>query len=122
TAPVPQAFLETWAKAAMVKSELAKVSGSIKFQGSAKIKPGSLLEIAGLGKRFNGSGYVGAVTHLIEKGNWTTEASLGISPDWFASNPDISSPSAAGLLPPVRGLQNGVVKKIHEDPDGEFRV
>ena len=32
------------------------------------------------------------------------------------------SPTAAALLPAIQGLQNGVVKKIHEDPDGEFRI
>lgn len=122
TTPLPGDQLQAWASAEMLKSELAKISGSIRFQGSSAIAPGGLLQISGLGKRFNGSGFVGAVTHRIENGNWTTEATLGVNPEWFACKPDISGPPVGGQVPPARGLQIGVVKKIDADPAGERRV
>lgn len=122
TTPLPTQQLQAWASAEMLKSELAKITGRIRFQGSSSIKPGDLLQISGLGKRFNGNGFVGAVTHHIEAGTWTTEATLGVSAEWFASKPDISGPPVGGQLPPVRGLQIGVVTKIDADPAGERRV
>lgn len=122
TTPLPNDQLLAWADAEMLKSELARITGSIRFQGSAKIKAGGLLEIAGLGRRFNGKGFVGAVTHRIQSGNWTTEAALGVDAAWFAARADISGPPVGALLPPVRGLQIGVVKKIDADPEGEGRV
>lgn len=114
--------LQAWAKGAMLKAELAKISGKIKFQGSAAIAPGDLLAVGGFGSRFDGTGYVGGVTHAVEGGNWTTEVSLGLGPEWFASEAGIAADPAAGLLPPVRGLQTGVVKQIQDDPEGAFRV
>ena len=122
TAAIAADSLAAWAKAAMMKSELAKISGKIKFQGSAALNPGDLMEVNGFGTRFDGTAYVGGVTHAIEEGIWTTEASLGLDPEWFSSEPGIAADPASGLLPPVRGLQNGVVKQIQDDPDGECRV
>lgn len=122
TTPLPADQLQTWARAEMLKSELAKITGKVRFQGSAQVTPGALLQIGGLGKRFNGTGFVGAVTHRIEAGNWTTEATLGVDPEWFASKADVSGPPVGGQVPPVRGLQIGVVRKIDSDPANEKRV
>jgi Rhs element Vgr protein len=120
--PLPDDQLKSWASAVMLKSELAKITGRITFQGSSSIAPGGLLQIEGLGKRFNGRGFVGAVTHRIENGQWTTEAAMGVDPAWFAARPDVSGPPVGAQIPPVRGLQIGVVKKIDADPAGERRV
>ncbi len=122
TSPLPADQLQSWAKAAILAREMAKISGKIRFQGSSNIAPGGLLQIGGLGKRFNGKGFVGAVNHRTENGNWTTEATLGVDPAWFASKPDVSGPPAGAQAPPVQGLQIGVVKKINADPAGERRV
>lgn len=122
TAPLAQAQLQSWAEAAMLKSELSKIRGKLRLQGTAEALPGSLLEVDGLGKRFDGAGFIGGVTHEIEGGNWTTEVSLGVDPAWFATERDISPPPASAQLPPARGLQIGVVQKIDADPAGELRV
>ena len=122
TTALPNDQLTAWAGAEMLKSELARISGRIRFQGSSSIAPGGILQINGLGKRFNGNGFVSEVTHRLEPGNWTTEATLGVDPAWFASRPDVLGPPVGAQLPPVRGLQIGVVKKIDADPGGERRV
>jgi uncharacterized protein involved in type VI secretion and phage assembly len=35
---------------------------------------------------------------------------------------DIESPSASGMIPGIKGLQTAIVKKIHEDKDGQHRI
>jgi Rhs element Vgr protein len=110
--------LKDWAQAIMLQSELAKVSGLVKFPG-AQLNPGDMLQLTGLGQRFSGNAYVGAIRHEVKDGRWTTEATLGIKPEWTACP---GRPSAAGLLPPVTGLQIGVVSQIDQDPAGDFRV
>jgi len=114
--------LTNWAKAQATKSEYAKARGHIKFQGSALAKPGKLIELKGLGKRFNGNAYLSGVVHDISDGDWITTARIGISPEWHTAQVKTEAPLAAGLLPGIQGLQIGKVKQIHDDPDGEFRV
>ncbi|MEM1320091.1 MAG: type VI secretion system tip protein VgrG [Bacteroidota bacterium] len=114
--------LEVWAKAEGTKSTYAKVRGAVKFQGSALAKPGTLVQLKGFGKRFNGKGFVSGVEHRISDGNWVSTAQLGLSPDWFTETVRTEAPLAAGLLPGIQGLQIGKVQQIHDDPDGEFRV
>lgn len=115
--------LTSWASAKLLKSKIAKIDGSVSFQGSALVKPGVMITLDGVGDRFNGDAYVTAVEHTIEDGDWVTKASFGLNFDWFEEEtPNVSAPPASGLLPSVSGLQTGKVMEIHEDPDGEFRV
>ncbi len=114
--------LKNWIKGQQVKSALAKIRGNMKFQGSAKAKIGSIIEAKGVGNRFNGDLYISAVKHIISKGQWHTEVEFGMSPDWSAEYRDLAAPPAAGLLPPVEGLQIGVVSKLDEDPLQQHRV
>lgn len=117
-----QTDLKAWADAQMLKSWMSKITGIAKFQGSSKVKPGTQIELKGVGDRFNGTAYVGAVTHFITGGDWTTDAGIGLSASWFAEQNDVVAPPASGILPAVKGLQVGVVKQIDQDKDGEFRV
>lgn len=107
--------LKIWARAQQVKSGLARVRGRMKFQGSAAARPGTMIELDGVGDHFNGNVFVSSVTHRIGDGNWTTEADFGLAPDWFAEQHDVMAPPAAGLLPGVDGLQIGVVTKLKDD-------
>lgn len=120
----PQAAdaLKVWADAQLVKSELAKIRGTVRFQGNATLQAGDLLDIAGLGQRFDGTAYVGAVTHEFVENQWTTVATVGVDPAWFAARPDVSAPAAYAQLPSVAGLQIGTVKQIQDDPGKQFRV
>jgi Rhs element Vgr protein len=115
-------MLTTWAKAKAVKSAYAKMTGSVQFQGSAAVMPGELIELKGVGERFNGKGFVSGVVHELQDGNWITTVTLGISPDWFTEQLKVEAPLASGLLPGVQGLQIGIVKQINSDPDNELRV
>ena len=114
--------LKSWAKAQQLKSGLSRLRGSMLFQGSAKAKVGSLIELAGVGKRFNGNVYVTAVTQDIRDGNWHTRADFGLAPTWYAESRDLEAPAASGLLPGIDGLHLGIVKKLAEDPEGQFKV
>lgn len=122
TVPLVQAALTSWAKAQQIKSELARVRGRLKFQGSALAKAGVLIELVGVGARFNGNLFVSAVHHEIADGNWTTEVEFGLSPSWSVERTDVMAPPASGWLPGVCGLQVGVVLKLNEDPEAEHRV
>lgn len=121
-AEVDSSELNGFAKAAITWAELGKVTGTLRFQGSSLVHPGGVLQIDGLGKRFNGRGFVGGLRHDIRQGTWTTEVKLGVDPRWFASRPEVSGPPATGLVPPIRGLQYGIVKAITNDPDSAYRV
>ena len=114
--------LKDWAKSQQVKSSLAKVTGRMKFQGSAKAKVGKTIELLGVGDRFSGKVFVTAVKHTIEEGDWSTEVDFGLSPAWFAEKRDIVAPPASGLLPGVEGLHIGIVAKLDEDPEGQNRI
>jgi len=114
--------LKSWADAQQVKAGLARIRGRMKFQGSARATPGSLIELDGVGAHFNGNVFVSSVRHQIIAGNWISEVSFGMSPDWFAEQTDLVAPPASGWLPGVEGLQIGVVMKLDDDPDEQSRV
>ncbi len=121
-ASLPSDDLTEWSKAQMIRSEYAKIQGEAKFQGTNLLEPANYITLEGLGDRFSGKHLVSGVTHVIEDGNWITEVALGLSPQWFTQQPDVMAPPAAGLLPGARGLFNGTVKKMFDDPDGQFRI
>ncbi|NTX17199.1 type VI secretion system tip protein VgrG [Myxococcus sp. CA056] len=122
-AELQSADLQDWASAELLLSKLAKIRGSVRFHGSALAHVGKMLELGGVGPRFNGVAFISAVHHHIEDGRWMTAADFGLSPRWFTvENPDIAAPDAAGQLPPIKGLQTGVVQQVAKDPGGELRV
>lgn len=114
--------LTSWSQAQMVKIGYAKIQGEAKFQGTAAVEPGKYLTLAGIGDRFSGVHFVSGIVHNISNGNWITEASIGMSPEWFTEEPDVVSPSAAGLLPGTRGVFTGTVMAMFNDPNGQFRI
>jgi Rhs element Vgr protein len=115
--------LQDWSSAELLKARLSKIRGSARFQGNAKVEVGKTVELAGLSARFNGAVWVSGVHQRVAAGRWLTTIEFGLSPRWFtAETPDIAAPDASGQLPPVRGLQTGVVKQVAKDPGGEYRV
>lgn len=114
--------LQSWADSLLLRSRLAKVRGSVRFNGYADIKPGNTIALYGLGERFNGKAFVAGVQHEIGNGNWHTEVRFGLSPQYFTATTNSNSLPAAGLLPAISGLQIGKVTQLQDDPDGEDRV
>lgn len=117
-----EAELQAWTDAAMLKSRLAKICGRAKFFGFAAIKPGQLIELQGVGDRFNGKAFVSAVRHDVGNGAWDTHVQFGLPLRWFHRSPEIMDVPAAGLLPGVQGLQIGKVVQLQDDPEGEHRI
>ena len=114
--PIESTALQSWVKGRQIKAGLARMRGSMRFQGSADAKVGELMELAGVGSRFAGNVFVSAVRHSIADGNWTTEVEFGMPQDWFSEKRDLVAPPASGLLPGIEGLHVGVVKKLDADP------
>ncbi len=122
TVPLESEFLSTWAKAQQLKSGLARIRGHVSFQGSALVKPGTIIELAGVGERFNGNIFVSSVSHSVSDGNWLTRAEFGMSPNWFTETHETMARPAAGLTSGVSGLHIGIVKKLDADPESQHRV
>ena len=121
-APTEEKALKQWVDGMALKAGLARYQGSVSFYGSAKVKPGTLIELKGLGKRFNGNLFVGSVTHTIEDNEWTTEAGAGVPAMNITDEPDVVSPPAAGFLPGLQGLHAAVVEKLDGDPQKAQRI
>ncbi|NDI99686.1 type VI secretion system tip protein VgrG [Flavobacterium sp. LaA7.5] len=122
TAPLESPDLTNWSKAQLVKSEFSKIQGEAKFQGTSTPNPGQYITLAGLGDRFNGDHIMSGVIHDISDGNWITKVNIGLPFGWFTEEPDVVAPPASGVLPGVRGLSIGTVKKMYEDPDSQYRI
>jgi Rhs element Vgr protein len=114
--------LQAWADAQLLKSRLAKIQARVKLKGYPEAKPDTLIELKGVGQRFNGQAYVSGIRHEMTGGTWHTHLQLGLSPQWFYQEADLIEKSAAGLLPGVNGLQIGVVVQLQDDPAGEDRI
>jgi len=117
-----QPELQAWADGRLLKERLAKVRGRVKFQGFAGVLPGKIIEVTGIGERFEGEMYVSGVRHTVVNGNWETDVQFGLNPELFAETVNLRPLPAAGLLPAVSGLQIGVVTVLENDPDGEDRI
>jgi len=121
-APTDTAVLKVWADSLALKAGLARYRGKFSFYGAAEVVPGCIIELKGLGKRFNGKAFIGSVTHIIEKNEWITEAGIGIDPVSITDEPDVTAPLASGLLPGTKGLHAGVVRKLDGDPLNQYRI
>lgn len=121
-APLPKDNLKEWANAHLVKSRLALLQGKVSFVGHVKPAINKVIELSGFGNRFDGQALITGVHHAIEMGAWVTTVWLGLDQEWFHETPNISMPPAGGLIPAIQGLHIGVVKQIHADPDGAYRV
>ena len=121
-APMEQGELKEWADALMIKSRLARLQGSVTFFGNATPKLNTMVTLSGFGARFNGDALVTSLRHTVRDGLWKTTAGFGVPAAWGHENRNVSATPAGGLLPSIQGLHQGVVKKISDDPDGQFRV
>jgi Rhs element Vgr protein len=121
-APSDSKVLKAWADSMALKAGLARYRGKFSFYGAAEAIPGCIIDLKGLGRRFNGKAFIGSVTHFIKDNEWITEAGIGIDSGCITDEPDVVSPPAAGLLPGMEGLHTAVVKKLDGDPAREYRI
>lgn len=117
-----QPEIDAWAEARMARSRFARIRGTVRLQGNEALKPGVLVELEGMGDRFNGTAFVSGVRHLLGDGNWESIVQIGLPPAWHAETHAIDAPAASGFHPAVAGLQVGVVTQLQDDPDGADRI
>ena len=120
--PLEKEALNSWANAQLIKSRMSRFTGTILCEGNAAVKPNTIVEIKGIGKKLNGNAYVNGISHELFEGRWLTEISVGLQKEWFSQQVPINPLKAAGRIPGMSGLHIGIVKKTYEDPEGEFRV
>ncbi|TPN86213.1 type VI secretion system tip protein VgrG [Aquimarina algicola] len=121
--PITTDEAEELTNSILLKYRMSKYRGSIKFPGSALVKPNTLISLNGLGDLFDGNAYVSAVTHSFSEGNWSTDVQIGISTEWHSQKAvNSSGPEAKGELTGVKGLQVGIVKSIYDENETEYRV
>ena len=114
--------LQNWADATLLKTGLSRFRGTFSFQGNASVTPGCIIELTGMGARFNGKVFVGAVTHRVQEGAWITEVEMGISSMNITQRTDVVAPPASGWIPGIEGLHIGKVSKLTDDPDSNYRI
>jgi phage protein D/phage baseplate assembly protein gpV len=114
--------LQGRASALVARSRLALIRGRISVPGTHDVAPLDTVAIKGVGDRFNGKALVTAVRDRIDLQGWVTDVQFGLGAAPFVERPGVAAPPAAGLLPPISGLQIGVVEAIQDDPDKELRV
>ena len=117
-----QQELDGWTRAQLWKSRLARIRGTIAFQGSRDVNPGELIDLGGLGDRFNGVAYISGVRHTLGGGDWETSVQIGLDPRWHYQNFSVNAAPAVGFNPAVNGLHIGVVAQLQDDPSGEERI
>ena len=114
--------LQSWTNARMLRSQLSKIVGRIKILGNNEIKPGTIINIEGLGDRFNGSAFISGVSHSYAS-NWNTHLHIGLDHKFLTeSYDDVQAIPSSSLLPAISGLHVGKVTAIHDDPLGENRI
>jgi Rhs element Vgr protein len=114
--------LAAWASSRLTRSRLSLLRGTATTGGRTDLVPLDVVELVGVGDRFNGDAIITGVTHRIDRNGWRTELRFGLPSEAFARRSDIADVLAGGLLPPVQGLHVGVVGDYEEDELGEHRI
>ena len=105
----------------MARNRLSMLRGRFTVSGRTDLKVMDVVRIVGVGSRFDGP-LVTGLAHRVDGLGWRTDIQLGLSPEGFCLRDGIADPPAAGLLPPARGLQVGVVDGFQEDPSHLDRI
>lgn len=116
--------LTAWASSKLLRSRMAKIKGRVRIYGVNNVKPGDVVTLQGVGKRFNGIAFVSGVLHSFSiNSTWYTDILFGFAQEWFYEQYDnINDAPSAGLLPAMNGLVTGIVTDIVDQKGGEFRV
>ncbi|QEC77995.1 type VI secretion system tip protein VgrG [Mucilaginibacter ginsenosidivorax] len=116
-----QQQLQNWSDSYELRNHLSKNVGRVRIQGNAKVKPGTMITLAGVGDRFNGNVFVSGIMHIFD-GFWSTDVQFGWSEDWFYKKEDVMNKPTSGLLPGVNGLLIGTVLDVNDADQSQYRV
>ena len=122
SAPLAQADLKSWADSTLLRLRMNAMKGTVSFIGSALAKPGKMMELSGVGQRFDGTAFMVAVKHSMVEGLWTTTVRFGAPDKPIFEKEQFSYTPANGLMPAIHGLQLAKVVKISEDPASQYRI
>ena len=115
--------LKDIANSKLLHSRLARTRGKIVMQGIADLKVDSYITMEKVHDHYKGDMYVTGVRHIIEQGNFKTEAIIGLDQHSFdPETTDGSTPDNMGLMPGPRGLFIGEITKMSDDPNNDNRV
>jgi Rhs element Vgr protein len=120
--PLTQDELTAWANGRLLRMRMAAFKGNVSIIGNADVKPNTNIELARVGKNYDGNVFVAAVKHSIADGQWTTDIRFGLDDKSITEKVNFSAKPADGQVPPAHGLQVATVKKLAGDPDSEFRI
>ena len=120
--PMAPEELQVWANSSLLRMRMGAIKGSVTIIGNARVKTGCIIELEGVGAKFNGKAFVAAVNHIIENGEWQTEVKFGLDTKCTDEQPDCLYMAAGGQLPPIHGLHIATVQKIFDDPRSLYRV
>jgi len=114
--------LQDWSDAYALRSKISKICGRIRVKGKSDIKPGVMINLQGIGDRFNGNVFVTGVLHHYQ-GLWQTDIQFGWKEDWFYKKEGVVDRASSGLVPGVNGLLIGLVKSVSDtEQGGQYRV
>jgi len=119
--------IQQMAKARAAKNSLSKIKGKLKTYGNITAKCGEYLQTEKASSAIDGKPLLISVEHhTIENGCWNTEYHFGLENNQsFAQSISSSTSSTAqqiGQTNTVNGLQIGIVTKIFDDDENEFRI
>jgi len=105
-----------------LRARVDQASGRAKCIGLPQLQPGDVVEIAGVGDRFNGKVLVTGVSHELDATQgFRTHMQFGSVAQDPALAQRLKSPRHAALLAAASGIQCGVVTSL-EDPASEGRI
>jgi Rhs element Vgr protein len=115
--------LSAWSNSKLLKSRLSLIRGYLTTPGFAGMRLGDTIRLNHINRHFEGNTLITGLRHRVNTEGWHIDVQFGMAADWFIerSIPHNRLP-AAGLLPPVAGLQSGIVEAYEEDELGHYRV
>ncbi|AZI27335.1 type VI secretion system tip protein VgrG [Pedobacter sp. G11] len=113
-----------WATGQLFRSRLNRIIGNFRVLGDNKLKPGIIVELKGIGDRFGGKCLVTGVIHSYSgEAAWYSHVQFGLDKALHHYKfDDVVEKPATGIIPPVNGLQIGIVTQLEKDPEGESRI
>lgn len=117
--PLEASELSSIANASLTINRLKKVYGEVKVKGVKTGNIDSLIKLTGFGSRLDGPSYVTSIKHELYGGDYFTTFGFGLNENLNTQSKGIN---ISKLIPPIKGLHIGEVKKIDQDPNNEYRI